>query len=31
VPEKVAATAKAAAANAAHLASLLKREAYPGP
>jgi multimeric flavodoxin WrbA len=30
VPDKVAETAKAAAANAAHLAKLLKREAYPG-
>jgi multimeric flavodoxin WrbA len=30
VPDKIAATAKAAASNAAHLARLLGREAYPG-
>lgn len=30
VPEKVSKTAAAAASNAAHLAGLLKREAYPG-
>ena len=30
VPDKVAATARAAAANGAHLAALLKRETYPG-
>ena len=30
IPNKVAETAKAAASNAAHLAALLKREAYPG-
>jgi multimeric flavodoxin WrbA len=30
VPEKVAQTAQGAAANAAHLAKLLQREAYPG-
>lgn len=30
VPDKVTETAKAAAANAAHLAGLLQREAYPG-
>lgn len=30
VPDKIAATAKAAASNAAHLARLLARETYPG-
>ncbi|HEU4968050.1 flavodoxin family protein [Sphingomonas sp.] len=30
VPDKIAATARAAASNAAHLASLLKTKAYPG-
>ena len=30
VPDKVAETARAAAANGAHLAALLKRETYPG-
>jgi len=30
VPDKVAATARMAASNAAHLAGLLRREAYPG-
>ncbi|MBA2919052.1 NADPH-dependent oxidoreductase [Sphingomonas sp. MAH-20] len=30
VPDKIAATARAAASNAAHLARLLRRETYPG-